>query len=202
MEATSGFSPDPVYSLLRYLTLPVVAVTTSAGGTRNAMIANSAQRASLVPAVPRISVYISKTNFSHDLVYASGLFGVHLLRADQWELIWRLGFQSARDADKLAGLQLATGSTGCPLLVDVRAAFECRVANAMDAGAATFFLGDVVGVTEGAPGPVMTSEYFREHLPEDKRRIYEARLMEAQRTLERLARDVSPRSWPGPTTGP
>jgi hypothetical protein len=55
------------YALLRHLTLPVVAITTSAGGRTNGMIANSAQRASLVPVVPRISVYISKTNFSHDL---------------------------------------------------------------------------------------------------------------------------------------
>src|SRR4051812_38472049 len=99
------------------------------------MISNSAQRASLVPSSPRISVYISKTNFSHDLVYASGILGIHLLRTSQWDLIWQLGLQSGRDTDKLRGLDVRVGATGCPLLVDVRAALECRVVNAMDAGA-------------------------------------------------------------------
>src|SRR5690606_39819289 len=37
------------YPLLRHLTLPVVAITTAAGGRTNGMIVNSAQRASLVP---------------------------------------------------------------------------------------------------------------------------------------------------------
>lgn len=193
---------DPLYSLLRHLTLPVVAVTTSAGGKRNGMIANSAQRASLVPSVPRISLYVSKTNYTHDLIYASGVLGLHLLRNDQWEVIWRLGLQSGRDVDKLEGFELRVGETGCPLLVDVRAAFECRVVNAMDAGAATFFLADIVSVAEGPPAPVMTSEYFRAHMPEDKRRIYEARLAATQRILEPLAREVSRAPWPGPTVAP
>ena len=193
---------DPLYQLLRHLTSPVVAVTTSAGGRRNGMISNSAQRASLVPSVPRLSLYVSKINLTHDLIYASGVFGLHLLRNDQWNLIWRLGLESGRTRDKLEGLELRVGETGCPLLVDVRVAFECRVVNAMDAGAATFFLGDVVSVHEGSPGPIMTSDYFRANMDEEKKRIYEAKLDEAQRMLEPLARTVERKPWPGPTVAP
>jgi flavin reductase (DIM6/NTAB) family NADH-FMN oxidoreductase RutF len=190
------------YALLRNLTLPVVAVTTRAGGRTNAMIANSAQRASLVPSVSRISIYISKTNYTHDLVRASGVLGVHLLRRDQWDLIWHLGFQSGRDADKLARLPLTTAVTGCPLLPDTRAAFDCRVVNAMDAGASTFFLADVVAHLEGEAAEVMTSEYFRMHMPEDKRRVYEQRLMEAMDVLEPMARTVRREAWAGPSGSP
>ncbi len=194
---------DPVYSLLRNLTLPVIALTTSSGGRTNGMISNSAQRASLVPSVPRISIYISKTNFSHELVYASGLFGIHLLRTNQWDLIWQLGLQSGRDvADKLASLETRIGTTGIPLLADVRAAFECRVVNTMDAGAATFFLGEVVDVAQGHEGAVMTSEYFRTHMPEDKRKIYESNLVSAQKELEAMSRNISQRVWNGPTSTP
>ena len=64
---------DALYLMLRHLTSPVVAITTSARGRRNGMIANSAQRASLAPSLPRVSVYISKTNVSHDLIYHSGV---------------------------------------------------------------------------------------------------------------------------------
>lgn len=190
------------YPLLRHLTLPVVAITTSAAGRRNGMIANSAQRASLVPTHPRISVYISKTNHSHDIAYASGAFVVHLLRRDQWDVIWQLGLQSGRDVDKLAGLDLATGKTGVPWLTDCLAAFECRVVNAMDAGAATFFLGDVVEVHAGAPGEVMTSDYFRANMPAHKRQIYEARLLAAQEALARMAVPSPGAVWRGPSSAP
>lgn len=195
---------DPIYQMLRYLTSPVVAITSSAEGRRNGQIVNSAQRASLVPTVPRVSMYISKTNVSHDLIYASGVFGMHLLRTDQWALIWRLGLQSARDVpDKLAGLETRSGETGCPLLVDVLAGLECRVINAMDTGAATFFLGDVVSVMRGLEGPPMTSDYFRANMPADKKAIYERLLQAAQGELESMARNVEPaRVWPGPVVRP
>ena len=193
---------DPGYVQLRFLTTPIVAVTSSAGGRRNGMISNSAQRASLVPSYPRISVYISKPNYTHDLVYGSGVFGIHLLRADQWDLIWHLGLQSGRDLDKLATLQHRIGETGCPLLEDCLTAYECRVVNAMDAGAATFFLGDVISVSDGPPGPVMTSDYYRQNIPSDRKKQYEDRLIAAQGYLEPLARKVERKAWPGPTSSP
>lgn len=194
---------DTSYPVLRHLTLPVVAVTSSADGRSNGMIANSAQRASLVPSAPRISLYISKPNHTHDLVYASGVFGVHLLRRDQWELIWHLGLQSGRDVEKLESLETRVGETGCPLLSDVAAAFECRVINAMDTGAATFFLGEVVGVQQQDVREVMTSDYFRTHIPAEPKRIYESRLAHAMEYLEPLEKQVNPHlTWPGPTTRP
>jgi flavin reductase (DIM6/NTAB) family NADH-FMN oxidoreductase RutF len=190
------------YPLLRHLTLPVVAITTAADGARNGLIVNSAQRASLVPALPRVSLYLSKTNHSHDLAYRSGVLAVHLLRQDQWELIWRLGLQSGRDGDKLAGVAVRTGETGCPYLSDCVAAFEGRVVNAMDAGAATFFLVDIVAVHRGTDGPIMTSEHFRRHMPDDKKVLYEARLLAAQDELARQGLSVSRNAWPGPVTRP
>lgn len=142
--------------------------------------------------MPRVSVYISKTNVSHDLIYHSGVFGMHFLRADQWEVIWRLGLQSAQEVtDKLDGLGMRIGTTGCPLLVDVMAGMECQVVNAMDTGASTLFLGDVVSVESGREGAVMTSEHFRTHMPPDKQAIYEARLEAAQSKLDHLARTIS-----------
>lgn len=192
-----------LYRLLRHLTSPIVAITTTSAGRGNGMIANSAQRSSLVPSAPRVSVYVSKTNFTHDLIYRSGLLGMHLLRADQWDVVQVLGTQSGRNADKLALLETRRGETGCPILVDVFAALECRVVNAMDAGAATFFLADVIAAEVRGAGEVMTSDSFRADMPEPLRRLYEAGLTEAQARLEPLARDVARTAvWPGPTTGP
>ncbi len=73
----------------------------------------------------------------------------------------------------------------------------------MDAGAATFFLADVVGTRFDGRGEVMTSDYFRGNLPEDVRRAYESRLETAQEELEAFGRDVASGDvWPGPVVEP
>jgi flavin reductase (DIM6/NTAB) family NADH-FMN oxidoreductase RutF len=194
---------DPVYTLLRNLTSPVTAITTSAGGVRNGLIVNSAQRASLVPTIPRISIYISKINFTHDLIYKGGVFTLHLLRDDQFDLIYELGFETGRDRDKLAAFSLIEGVTGCPMLDDCLAGFECEVVNAMDTGASTFFLGQVVNVHEGREGDIMTSERFRANLPIERAAQYEANLKAAGAKLEALTRQIDrEKVWPGPVLAP
>src|SRR5438034_9514576 len=111
-----SLQPDQIYQLLRNLTSPVVAITAERGGKRNGMIADSAVRASIVPAIPRLSVYIHKFNYSHDLIFETGRFVLHLLRDDQFELIHRLGFASGRTRDKLADVPHRLGTLGVPLV--------------------------------------------------------------------------------------
>jgi flavin reductase (DIM6/NTAB) family NADH-FMN oxidoreductase RutF len=191
--------PDETYQLLRTLTSPVVAITSAHGGTRNGMIIDSAIRASIVPTVPRLAIFIHKFNFSHDLVFGSGHFALHLLRTDQYGLIHHLGFQSRRDVDKLATVAHGTGVTGAPVLDDCFAHFECRVINAMDTGSSTCFLGDVVdvgfGAADGPRGDVLTAAHFREHIPEAWREDYARRLAVAQREAERAAGEVRAIVW-------
>ena len=194
-------SPDPTYQLLRHLTSPVVAITSELGGKRNGMISDAAIRASIVPAVPRLSVYIHKFNFSHDLIYDTGRFVLHLLHTKQFDLIHRLGFFSGRDRDKLADIPHRSGTLGAPVLDDCHAHFECRVVNAMDTGSSTCFLGDVVAVGFGraaAPqGEVMTAAYFRANLPAEWRPDYERLLGAAQEFALARSRDLRPVIWPG-----
>ncbi len=191
--------PDQIYQLLRNLTSPVVAITSMRGGTRNGMIADSAVRASIVPSIPRVSVYIHKFNYSHDLIFETGRFVLHLLRDDQFELIHRLGFASGRTRDKLAGLPHRPGTLGVPVLDDCYAHFECRVANVMDTGSSTCFLGDVLDVGYGsaaqAVGSVMTAAYFRANMPAEWRGEYEALLRAAQQFAAERSRDIRPVIW-------
>src|SRR5213594_1885990 len=191
--------PDQIYQLLRNLTSPVVAITSQRGETRNGMIADSAVRASIVPAIPRLSVYIHKFNYSHDLIFETGRFVLHLLRDDQFELIHRLGFASGRTRDKLAGVPHRLGTLGVPVLDDCYAHFECRVANVMDTGSSTCFLGDVVEVGHGAAttprGAVMTAAHFRANMPSEWRADYEALLRAAQQFAADRSRDIRPVTW-------
>jgi flavin reductase (DIM6/NTAB) family NADH-FMN oxidoreductase RutF len=194
-------SPDQTYQLLRHLTSPLVAITSEPGGKRNGMISDAAIRASIVPTVPRLSVYVHKFNYSHDLIYDTGRFVLHLLHTKQFDLIHQLGFFSGRDRDKLADIPHRPGTLGAPVLDDCHAHFECRIVNAMDTGSSTCFLGDVVAVGFGsatAPqGEVMTAAYFRANLPAEWRRDYERQLKAAQDFALARSRDVKPVIWPG-----
>jgi flavin reductase (DIM6/NTAB) family NADH-FMN oxidoreductase RutF len=191
--------PDQIYQLLRNLTSPVVAITSERDGKRNAMIADSAVRASIVPTIPRVSVYIHKFNYSHDLIFDTGRFVLHLLRDDQFELIHRLGFASGRTRDKLVGVPHRLGTLGVPVLDDCYAHFECRVANVMDTGSSTLFLGDVIEVGHGAAsratGSVMTAAHFRANMPPEWRGEYEGLLRAAQAFAAERSRDIRPVVW-------
>jgi flavin reductase (DIM6/NTAB) family NADH-FMN oxidoreductase RutF len=92
----------------------------------------------------------------------------------------RLGFVSGRDRDKLTGLAWREGETGAPLLEDCYASFDCRVANRMDAGASTFFLGDVVGAVRGTGESLLTAAAWRAGMPDAWRPEFEANLRRAQ----------------------
>lgn len=193
--------PDEIYALLRNLTSPVVAITSARGGKRNGMISDSAVRASIAPTIPRLSVYIHKFNFSHDLIFETGRFVLHLLRDDQFELVHRLGFVSGRARDKLGDIPHHLGTLGVPVLDDCYAHFECRVANVMDTGSSTCFLGDVVAVGYGsAAGPrggVMSAAHFRAQMPAAWRAEYDALLQTAQRFAVERSRDIKPVIWKG-----
>lgn len=193
--------PDPTYQLLRNLTSPVVAVTSRRGEKQNGMILDSAVRASIVPTVPRISVYIHKFNYSHDIVFETGRFVLHLLHTKQFDIVRRLGFVSGRDRDKLAGIPHHTGKTGLPVLDECFAHFECEVANVMDTGSSTLFLGDVVAVGCGAmaglepKGQLMTATHFRSNMPAEWRSEYEVKLAEAQSIGAEMSRNIKPVVW-------
>ena len=192
---------DEIYQLLRNFTSPVVAITSERAGKRNGMISDSAVRASIVPTIPRLSVYIHKFNFSHDMVYETGRMVLHLLRQDQFPLIHQLGFVSGRTTDKMADVPHRLGRLGAPVLDECYAHFECRVVNVMDTGSSTCFLGDVVEVGHGAAtaarGDVMTAGYFRANLPPAWRKDYERLLKAAQDFAEQRSRDIRPIVWKG-----
>jgi flavin reductase (DIM6/NTAB) family NADH-FMN oxidoreductase RutF len=196
---------DEMYQLLRNFTSPVVAITSERAGKRNGMISDSAVRASIVPTIPRLSVYVHKFNLSHDMIFETGRMVLHLLRQDQFQLIHQLGFVSGRTKDKLADVPHRPGRLGIPVLDECYAHFECQVANVMDTGSSTCFLGDVVeagyGAAGGAPrGEIMTAGYFRANIPAAWRKDYEDHLKAAQEFAERRSRDIRPIAWKGSAT--
>jgi flavin reductase (DIM6/NTAB) family NADH-FMN oxidoreductase RutF len=192
---------DSGYELLRQLASPVVAVTSSLQGRPNGMILDSAVRASISPQVPRLSVYVHQWHLSHEFIWKTGVFCLHLLRRDQFDLVHQLGFASGRDGDKMAQVPHSYGQIGVPVLQECYAAFECRVANTMDGGASTLFLAEVVKTHRGTGADILTADYFRANLPEPWREAFGRNYREAQERIAAAAA-IKVNPWPGPIDKP
>ncbi|QDU39136.1 High molecular weight rubredoxin [Maioricimonas rarisocia] len=137
-----------VQQTLRALDPEVWLLTSAADHERGGLICTSVMNASIVPDMPRIVVGLARQHRTWQLVDASGRFVLHLLRADQIELVRRFGMQSQRDVDKFAELEVGRSPEGCPVLRDVAGWLECRVESGLDAGDRTHFLAEV---TNGSP---------------------------------------------------
>jgi len=188
---------DESYELLRHLASPIVALTCRWGGRTNGMISDSAMRASISPRLLRLSVYVHKWHLSHEMIWQSGQFVMHLLHRGQLSLVHQLGFVSGRDQDKLAEIPHHPGVLGLPILDDCYAALECRVINTMDTGYSTNYLGEVVEVHRGRGEEILTAAWFRANLPaawmEDFLRNYRM----AQEYTERHT-EIQDRRWTDP----
>jgi len=188
---------DAAYELLRQFTSPIVAVTSAWQGRTNGMILDSAVRASISPHVPRLSVYVHEWHFSHDLIWNSGKFCLHLLHQGQLDLVYRLGFKSGQDRDKLADIPHTLGQLGLPVLADRVAAFELEVVNTMDTGYSTLFLGHVRAVHPGEEKEILTPPWFRANMPKEWEPEWLANYRKAQDSIDGHTQ-IEDRRWTGP----
>jgi flavin reductase (DIM6/NTAB) family NADH-FMN oxidoreductase RutF len=128
-----------------------VAITTICNGRVNGLISLSAGQGGIVDEAPRVTISLTKYNFTHDLVLESGVFAMHLLGNSpeildsSMAIIMGLGGSSGRDGDKLEPFSTKPGVTDSPILLDALSYVEGRVVGTLDAEENTIFLADVVG---------------------------------------------------------
>ncbi|MFZ0241592.1 MAG: flavin reductase family protein [Desulfobacterales bacterium] len=125
------------------LTNGVYVLTTTFEGRINGMIASWASQVSYEP--PLIAVAVHENRFSHGLVRQSGLFALHVLGKNQKEMVTR--FMGSDPETKFSGITWQPGRTGCPLLAECLASFECRVKTSIQPGNHTLFIGEVIEAT-------------------------------------------------------
>lgn len=188
---------DSSYELLHDLTSPVVAITCLRGKRKNGMIVNSAMRASLSPDRPLVSIYVHKFTYSHDIIFETGKFALHVLDKSQMDVVYKLGFKSGREADKFKDLPHRTGKLGLPILKDCYSYFECEVVNAMDTGGSTCFLGSVVNGGSGGGTGVLESDHMRNAMSDEWKELYLKNLKVAQRFITERAGKIKPLIWKG-----
>ena len=151
--------------MLAGLSAPLAAVSVRSGDVVNAQIAVAITAASIVLHRPRLIVQIYHTNFTHDLIAASGVLAVNFLDQGQLPLIWELGMRSGRETNKMEHVPHFTGVTGSPLVEGCFGYLDCRVVNAMDGGDMTAFLVEAL-LAETIGGERMTWRDARPRLPQ------------------------------------
>lgn len=120
----------------------VVTVGSRDGG-QYGMTVNAFSSVSLDP--PLVQVCLARTGRGHQLVRDAGVFSVNVLAHDQQDLSrWFADRGRPMDATMFTGIAVRSGSTGCPVLTEAAASFDCRVHNIVDAGDHAIVLGEVV----------------------------------------------------------
>jgi flavin reductase (DIM6/NTAB) family NADH-FMN oxidoreductase RutF len=129
----------------------------------NAQIANSMFQITNTPR--KVALGINKQNYTYELINASQVLTVNILRQDQLPYVRHFGLQSGRKVDKFARVRFEPGTLGCPILPDALAYLECRVSGSqcVDCGTHMLLVCDVVAGNVLNPGEPLTYDYYRKN---------------------------------------
>ncbi len=140
-------------------------LTARDGDSDNGCVVNTAIQAASTP--NQISVCVNKANRTHDMIKKTGVFTVSVLsQSAQFELFKHFGFQSGKDVNKFEtftdckrgenGIYYVTKGTNAYLAV--------RVAQTVDLGSHTMFVGEVTEMETLNDRPSATYEYYQNNI--------------------------------------
>lgn len=130
----------------------VAVLTVNAEGKRLGLTLGSLVSLSLEP--PLVGFAVSRQAAMHELLREAGGFALTLLAEGQEAVAQHF----ARGVPPLAhwhGIAAREGAAGAPLLEGALGWLECRLAAAHEAGDHTLFVGEVLSVERGRPGPAL-----------------------------------------------
>lgn len=139
-------------------------VTSRLDQKRNGQIVNTVLQVTSQP--PRVAVIINKSNYTHELISGSKVFGASVLdTSTPMTFIGLFGFKSGRNEDKLSKVELIQGSTGVPLVTEhCLSVLEAKVVDQLDVGTHTLFVGKVISAEVLRDGEPLTYAYYHTQL--------------------------------------
>jgi flavin reductase (DIM6/NTAB) family NADH-FMN oxidoreductase RutF/rubredoxin len=119
-------------------------VSAGKGSEANGYIANSVFQVTAEP--PRIAATCNKDNHTAGIIKKAGAFSISVLKKEaDTGLIGLFGYNTGKDKNKMASLNIRTGETGSPIVLnDAAAVFECKVVDSMEVGTHIVFVGEVL----------------------------------------------------------
>jgi flavin reductase (DIM6/NTAB) family NADH-FMN oxidoreductase RutF len=132
-----------------------ITVVTSIGadGEPLGFTANSFNSVSLDP--PLVLFSLDRRAYSLKAFEAAGVFAINVLREDQEQV--STAFARAL-SNKWDSVTFETWETGCPILADALANFECETKSMHDGGDHVIFVGQVLALRTGEGRPLL---YYR-----------------------------------------
>jgi flavin reductase (DIM6/NTAB) family NADH-FMN oxidoreductase RutF len=124
----------------------VTVVTVASGdGNMHGVTVNSFTSVSLDPML--VLVCLNKTSRALGLIERAGAFVVNVLSAGQKDVSrWFADRHRPAGPAMFDGVPLEPGATGCPVLADAAASFDCRLRQSYRAGDHLIVLGEVVAL--------------------------------------------------------
>ncbi|MBI2723648.1 MAG: flavin reductase family protein [Chloroflexi bacterium] len=152
-------SVDPLEfrNIIGHFATGVTVITTAAGDQLQGMTANSVTSLSLDPVM--VLICVEKTTHTHKVREESGCFTINVLGEHQEEVSRVFARRGEPETDSLRGQPYRLGPTGSPILEDCLAYLECKVADVLDGGDHSIFLGEVMH--EGIVNDVKPLLFYR-----------------------------------------
>jgi len=110
----------------------------------NGFISNTVFQVTSEPA--KFAACCNKNNYTAEVIQKSGAFSVSVLHENtSSDIFGRFGYQSGKDLDKMAGMEVRYGDTGVPIVISGSFAFlELRLVQTVDVGTHYLFIGELV----------------------------------------------------------
>jgi len=141
-------------------------VLTAKDGTKdNGCIINTAIQITANPL--RISIALSKANFTHDMIVKTGEFNVSILaNSAPFSTFEQFGFQSGRDTDKFAGSSGAERTQNGIRYIPEHSncVISAKVADSYDYGTHTLFIADVTESIVLSSEASVTYQYYFDNI--------------------------------------
>ena len=147
------------------LTYGVYLLSAKDGERDNGCIINTAVQVANSPT--RISIAVIKSNLTHDLIQATGVFNISAISEDApYELFKHFGMQSGRDVDKFADFnEVSRSKNGLYYLNKWANAFmSLKVVDSVDLGSHTLFIGELVDGEVLSEKPSCSYAYYQSEI--------------------------------------
>ena len=139
-------------------------VTANEKDKDNGCISNTVIQVTDIPL--RISVTISKSSYTHDMIMRTELMNISILSQEaQFDIFRHWGFQSGASVDKAVGIKFSRAGNGVIYLTEGVNAVLCgKVYNTIDLGTHTMFIADVTDAFCMSDSPSATYAYYHNNI--------------------------------------
>ena len=164
-SAPMGSAPKVDRDTLFKLSYGLFVLTAKDGAKDNGCIINTVTQITESPL--RISVAVSKANFTHEMIVKTGEFNVSVLTEHVlFSTIEQFGFQSGRDIDKFVGCDYQTRTTNGVRYIPERTngVISARVCQTLDYGTHTLFIADVTEAFVLSKERSLTYQFYFDHI--------------------------------------